>query len=265
MMRWTGSVPAALVLALAIGQIGMAAAAQQPRLPVMVEIPAGRFIMGAPPEADAQQGKPQHEVQVKAFRLSRTLVTFAQYDAFARATGRPLPQDDGLGRGDNPVVNVSRIDMLAYIDWLNRTSGQRGYRLASEAEWEYAAHAGTTTPFYWGDKVDHNRSNTHGVIDGDRWEMISPVASFPPNPWGLYDMAGNVWQMTDDCLVGDYRATPVDGSPYREVGCVIFMTRGGDYGSANRGQRTTARGAAGETFRSTSLGFRVAQDQPAGK
>lgn len=141
---------------------------EQPRLPAMIDIPAGRFIMGAPADADAQQGKPEHEVSVRAFRLARTLVTFAQYDVFAKATGRPLPQDDGLGRGENPVVNVDRGDMLAYADWLNATSGQKGYRLVTEAEWEYAARAGTTTPFYWGDKPDPNLANAAGIGGADR-------------------------------------------------------------------------------------------------
>ena len=233
--------------------------AAQP-LPAMVDIPAGTFTMGAQPEADAQQGKPQHQVTVRAFRLSRTLVTFDQYDAFARATGRPLPQDDGLGRGLNPVVNVTYRDMLAYIAWLNQTSGQTGFRLVSEAEWEYAARAGTTTGFYWGDEPDPDKANIMGTKGADKWELVSPVASFPPNPWGLYDMAGNVWEMTADCMVADYATTPVDGSPHIEKDCPIHMTRGGDYFSSRRGQRPTARAAAHEEFSSMSLGFRVAQD-----
>lgn len=260
MMRRTSIAAIALVAAACTNS---PVAGEQPRLPVMVDIPAGKFVMGAPPEGDAQQGKPQHDVTMRAFRLARTLTTFNQYDAFAKATGRPLPQDDGLGRGDNPVVNVSREDMLAYVAWLNATSGQKGYRLVTEAEWEYAARAGTTTPFFWGEKPDSNRSNVAGVQGADKWEFISPVTAFPPNPWGLYDMAGNVWEMTADCLSPNYNATPTDGSAYTEPGCVGFMTRGGDYGSKTRGQRTTARGAAGAEFRSMSLGFRVAQDIPA--
>jgi len=230
--------------------------------PEMAEIPAGRFIMGASEEADAQQGKPRHEVRVPAFRLAKTLVTFEQYDRFAKATGRSLPLDDGLGRGANPVVNVDRTDMLAYIAWLNRESGQTGFRLVSEAEWEYAARAGTTTDFYWGNDPDPRFANTRGVQGADRWDYISPVRSFPANPWGLYDMAGNVWEMTADCLFPDYAGAPADGSAREQDGCERHVVRGGDYSSSRRGQRPTARAAAGDSFRSTSLGFRVAQDQP---
>jgi len=234
------------------------------QVPDMTDIPAGTFVMGAPAGADSQQGKPQHEVHISTFRLARTLVTFDQYDRFAHATGRPLPLDDGLGRGGRPVINIDRADMLAYIDWLNRESGQSGFRLVSEAEWEYAARAGTRTDFYWGNAPDPRYANIRGTNGPDRWELTSPVKSFPPNPWGLYDMAGNVWEMTADCLYPDYVGAPTDGKPRGRPGCDKYVVRGGDYSSSRRGQKPTARAAAGESFRSTSLGFRVAQDARTG-
>jgi formylglycine-generating enzyme required for sulfatase activity len=228
-------------------------------LPPVVAIPGGQFVMGAPAEADAQQGKPQHLVSVPAFQMSATPVTFAQYDAFARATGRPLPQDDGIGRGRHPVVNVDRADALAYVAWLNAgTAG--GWRLPSEAEWEYAARAGTTTGFYWGDDPDQRMSNTRGTGLTDRFDLTSPAGYFPPNQWGLYDMAGNVWEMVADCLHPDYVGAPVDGSAWQEDDCQRFVARGGDYSSSRRGQRPSARAGAGAHFRSTSLGFRVVRD-----
>lgn len=229
-------------------------------LPAMVDIPAGRYIMGAPADADVQQGKPQHEVTLRAFRLGRTPVTFAQYDAFAEATGRPLPQDDGLGRGDMPVTNIDRAEMLAYIEWLNQQDAAGGFRLPSEAEWEYAARAGTTTSFYWGEEPSPDHANIRGMGGRDQWEFSSPVASFPANPWGLYDMAGNVWEMMADCRTADYRGAAANGAARVTDNCVSHMVRGGDYSSSRRGQRPTARAAAGDTFRSGSLGFRVAQD-----
>lgn len=251
---------AALALAAASFASASAAHGEQPRLPAMVDIPAGRFIMGAPADDDAQQGKPQHEVSVRAFRLGRTEVTFAQYDAFARATGRPLPNDDGLGRGDIPVVNIDRADMLAYIAWLNATSGQKGFRLPTEAEWEYAVRAGTTTAYFWGDKPNPAYANVNNPTPPDRWEFLAPAASFLPNPWGLYDMSGNVWEITADCMSPNYLATPTDGSAYQEPDCPAYMMRGGDNGSKSRGQKSSSRGAAGPKFRSMSIGFRVAQD-----
>ena len=232
-------------------------------LPEMIEVKAGSFLMGAPADADAQQGKPEHEVTIRAFRLGATEVTFDQYDAFAKVTKRPLPQDDGLGRGASPVINIDRGDMLAYIAWLNQTSGQSGYRLPSEAEWEYAARAGTTTDFYWGSEPDSNKANTRTDEGADHFQYTAPTKSFPANPWGFYDMAGNVWEATADCLFADYSGAPADGSAHVQDGCAIHMVRGGDYSSSKRGQKTTARAAAGDHFRSGSLGFRVAQDVPA--
>lgn len=228
--------------------------------PPMIDIPAGSFTMGAPDDADAQQGKPQHLVNLPAFRMGQTPVTFAQYDAFASATGRPLPQDDGLGRGDRPVINIDRADMLAYVAWLNSQGGQRGFRLPSEAEWEYAARAGTTTAFYWGNEPDPAYANTRRNEGADTFELTSPVRSFPANPWGLYDMAGNVWEMTADCIYPDYVGAPADGGARSRTGCTRFVVRGGDYSSSRRGQKPTARGGAGGDQRSTSLGFRIAQD-----
>ncbi|HWW64221.1 MAG TPA: formylglycine-generating enzyme family protein [Sphingomonadaceae bacterium] len=243
--------------------LGACSAAPQAVTPKMIDIPAGSFIMGAPADADAQQGKPQHRVTLHAFRIGETLVTFDQYDAFARATDRPLPQDDGLGRGTRPVINIDRADMLAYIDWLNRESSETGFRLPSEAEWEYAARAGTTTGFYWGNDPDPRFANTRTNGGPDTYDFTSPVKSFPANPWGLYDMAGNVWEMTADCRYPDYVGAPTDGSARTGPDCFSHIVRGGDYSSSKRGQRPTARSAAGDRFRSTGLGFRIAQDEPA--
>jgi formylglycine-generating enzyme required for sulfatase activity len=248
-----------LIAAILLSSCGGAGTAGRPE---MVDVAAGTYTMGAPQDADSQQGKPQHEVRVPAFRLAKTPVTFDQYDAFAKATGRPLPQDDGIGRGMYPVVNVDRSDMLAYVAWLNETGGEGGYRLPSEAEWEYAARAGTVTTFYWGEDPDPDMANTRTNGGLDKYELTSPVRTFPANPWGFYDMAGNVWEMTNDCLFPDYVGAPVDGSPRTKPGCSRYVLRGGDYSSSRRGQKPTARVAAGERYRSTSLGFRVAQDVP---
>ncbi|MBO9604106.1 MAG: SUMF1/EgtB/PvdO family nonheme iron enzyme [Novosphingobium sp.] len=250
----------ALLALAAAGAVAACHSSSGTPLPEMIDVKAGSFLMGAPADADAQQGKPQHQVTIRAFRLGATEVTFDQYDAFANATKRPLPQDDGLGRGARPVINIDRGDMLAYIDWLNRTSGHTGYRLPSEAEWEYAARAGTTTDFYWGNEPDPDKANTRTNKGSDHFAFTSPARTFPANPWGFYDMAGNVWEMTADCLFADYAGAPVDGSPHVEPGCAIHMVRGGDYSSSKRGQKPTARAAAGDHFRSGSLGFRVAQD-----
>ena len=230
------------------------------QLPRMIDIPAGSFVMGAAPDDDVQQGKPQHKVTIRAFRIAETLVTWDQYEAFAKATDRPLPQDENFGRGTRPVINLVRADMLAYIDWLNQASGQTGFRLPTEAEWEYAARAGTTTPFFWGTKLDSRYANTSQDIPPDIYKTTSPVKAFLPNPWGLYDMAGNVWQEVQDCRHGDYVGAPTDGSAWMEKGCYSYIVRGGTYDHITRGIKATARGAVGATFPSMSVGFRVAQD-----
>lgn len=230
--------------------------------PKMLDVVGGTFIMGAPPQADAQQGKPQRRVTVPPFRLGEAEVTFDQFDRFTAATGRPRAQDDGFGRGARPVINVSYGDILAYIEWLNRDSGEGGFRLPSEAEWEYAARAGTTTGFFWGEEPDSRYANTRSNAAPDKFQYTAPVKSFMPNPWGFYDMAGNVWEVIADCYYPDYRDAPTDGSARVEQGCAAHMIRGGDFNSSRRGQRPTAKGAIGSHYRTTSVGFRLAQDMP---
>lgn len=237
-------------------------AAVKGALPEMVTLPAATFMMGAPPDADVQQGKPRHPVHLSAFRIARTDVTFEEYDRFARATGRALPQDEGAGRGARPVINVTRADMLAYIAWLNRTSGERGFRLPSEAEWEYAARGGTTTRYYWGDQPDPRRVNSAVNTPPDIYPLTSPVKSFPPNRFGLYDMSGNVWQEVADCVHPTYDGAPSDGRPWMGKGCFSYVLRGGSFQIPRRGLTTTARAGVGGTFASPSVGFRVAQDAP---
>ncbi len=249
---------AALVLLLATWAAPRADAATA--VPKMIDIPSGVFVMGAGSDADVEQGKPRHGVHVAAFRIGETDVTFDQYDPFARATGRPLPQDEGFGRGPRPVVNITRADMLAYAAWLNRTSGQTGFRLPSEAEWEYAAHAGTRTTFYWGDAPDPARVNSALNAAPDKFPYTSPVKSFPPNGFGLYDMSGNVWQEVADCLHYDYVGAPADGRAWSDKSCFAYIVRGGSYEIFKRGLTPTARSGIGRSFASMSVGFRLAQD-----
>lgn len=219
----------------------------------MVAIPGGRFLMGTA-APDGQQGYPQHAVAINPFRIAETDVTFDQYDAFVRATSLPRPQDEGFGRGDRPVINVSWTEMNSFIAWLNAGTGHR-FRLPSEAEWEYAARAGTTTAYYWGDTVTPHLANA-----GDpRFQGTSPVRAFKANAFGLYDMAGNVWQAVEDCRHATYDGAPDNGSSWVDAPCDSRIARGGFYGSITRGIRVTARSAVGETFRSMGLGFRVAE------
>jgi formylglycine-generating enzyme required for sulfatase activity len=229
-------------------------ATQDPTAIKMVAIRGGSFTMGKESD-EGQQGGPPHRVTITQFELGETDITFNQYDAFARATSRPLPQDEGRGRGDFPVVNVSWLDMQDYIAWLNRRT-KRHYRLPTEAEWEYAARAGTTTDYFWGDQLDPTMANSAGSI----FNGPSPVKSFPANPFGLYDMSGNVWQAVADCVHPDYVGAPAEGSAWAEPHCTAHIARGGYYGSLRFGLTVVARSGIGESFRSMGLGFRLAED-----
>lgn len=155
--------------------------------PEMVWIPAGSSISG---------------LSVDSFAMGRYEVTFAEYDRFAKATARKKPDDKGWGRGSRPVINVSWYDAVAYTEWLSQQTGKQ-YRLPTEAEWEYAARAGTDTKYWWGNTVSHEYANygadscCSGLASGkDSWKYTSPVGFFGPNPFGLYDTVGNVWEWT---------------------------------------------------------------------
>ena len=159
-----------------------------------VSIPAGTFVMGSPAsEVNRRDDERQHEVSLSAFKMSAHEVTFAQYDAFCEATKHKKAYDQGWGRGQRPVINVSWDDATAFAKWM-------GCRLPTEAEWEYACRAGSTTPYNTGENLDMSQANYH-------WYSTSTRMIFLPNAWGLYDMHGNVWEWCSDWH-GDYPSSP---------------------------------------------------------
>ena len=163
-----------------------------PACPEMVVVPAGRFRMGCVSGRDCQDDeRPVHEVDVAAFALGRYEVTFEEYNRFAAATGRDRPDDRGWGRGGRPVIQVSWEDAVAFAAWLSEESGAE-YRLPSESEWEYAARAGTTTRYTWGDDIGRGRAHCRSCLS--RWDstQTAPAGSFRANRWGLHDIHGNV-------------------------------------------------------------------------
>jgi formylglycine-generating enzyme required for sulfatase activity len=215
----------------------------------MVAIRAGTFRMGS--EANASDEQPPHSVNIGAFRLSTYDVTFDQYDAFTVATGRSLALAGPGARGNKPVVNVNWDEAQAFIAWLNQ-SGKK-FRLPSESEWEYAARAGTKTSYFWGNKFDAGHlNNSH--------ESTTPVGSFPPNGWGLYDMNGNVWQWTQDCYHASYIGAPTDGSVWQSTAGCPRVIRGGSWRNNPRLFRVSKRNSNGPTTRADNIGFRLAQD-----
>ena len=233
-----------------------------PDCPEMVVIPAGRFRMGCVSGLDCRdREKPVHEVTIPhAFALSTHEVTFAQWDACVAGggCGGHRPGDRGWGRGDRPVINVSWEGAQSYVAWLSRETGE-SYRLPSEAEWEYAARAGTATKYSWGNEIGVNRANCDGC--GSRWDgqQTGPVGSFAPNGFGLYDMHGNVWEWVEDCWNGSYAGAPSDGGARLSGDCAQRVLRGGSWLDFPRFLRAAFRIRDTTGFRYDVLGFRVAR------
>ncbi len=274
--------------------------------PAMVVIPLGKFEMGSPQSGRTQAGteQPQHEVVIaKGFAMARAEVTVGEFGEFVRASGY-VPDADRLGgasvydesngrmqmragvdwrddyagnraKDDDPVVNVSWNDAHAYALWLAQHTG-KPYRLPSEAEYEYAERAGTTTKYWWGDgtptrKVENltgsgDRSPSHRSWANafpnysDGYWGPAPVMSFLPNPFGLYDIDGNVSEWVADCWHENYVRAPSDGSAWVNPGCSQRVVRGGSWGSAPDQDRSGFRQGAPADTRSGRVGFRVARD-----
>ena len=232
------------------------------RGPEMVELPAGRFEMGCISGGCRSDERPVHAVQFsQPFAIGRYEVTFAQWDACAAsgACGRHRPGDQGWGRGNRPVINVSQRDAEAFVRWLTQETGER-YRLPSEAEWEYAARGGASTRYPWGDDIGRNRANCSDC--GSIWDdnQTAPVGSFPPNNFGLHDMNGNVWERVADCWNSSYSRAPSDGRAWMRGNCRRNVLRGGSWGNAGKDLRSANRNENTAETRSDSLGFRVARD-----
>lgn len=228
--------------------------------PQMVVVPKGRFRMGDLHGRGDDNEYPVHDVIIeRAFALSRHEVTFDEYDQFAEDTGRPLPDDEGWGRGRLPVINVSWEDARDYAAWLAEQTGEP-YRLPTEAEWEYAARAGTETIYWWGDALTAGMANCDGC--GSAWDgrQPAPVGSLPANPWGLHDLNGNVDEWVQDCYAASYAAAPTDGSANTEGNCQHRVMRGGSWFDIPRLVRSASRYRHPPDSHRNSWGFRVALD-----
>ena len=226
--------------------------------PEMVVIPAGRFRMGCVSGQDCSNDElPVHEAMIaRPFALSKYEVTFEDYDRFTHPN---KVDDEGLGRGRRPVINVSWDDANEYAAWLSAQTGKR-YRLPTEAEWEYAARAGSMTAYSWGNDIGQNRANCDNDYCGDRWEYTAPVGSFAPNAWGLHDMHGNVWEWVQDCWNDSYAGAPSDGSVWTSGECSLRVIRGGSWYFVPWALRSADRSRGTRSYRSDYLGFRLAQD-----
>lgn len=246
---------------------GLAACARMPASPAggctecpeMVRLPAGSFWMGDESGNGNPDEIPVHEVRVPAFWIGRHEVTFDQWDACARDGGcSPDIWDQGWGRGPVPAINVTWGEAQAYVRWLSTKTRQR-YRLPTEAEWEYAARAGTDTPFPWG--VDMVEGMAVCYRDcGPEADFPFPAGSAQPNPFGLYDMHGNVWEWVQDCWNDSYIGAPADGSAWERGDCEKRVARGGAWINLSLDLRSSVRSHQPWDIRFHSLGFRVARD-----
>ncbi|MBM3170935.1 MAG: SUMF1/EgtB/PvdO family nonheme iron enzyme [Bacteroidetes bacterium] len=221
-----------------------------------VSIPAGTFTMGSPSfESDRGSNEgPQHSVTLSGFKMSKLEVTFAQYDAFCDATGRTKPSDEGWGRGNRPVINVDWNDATAFAQWM-------GCRLPTEAEWEYACRAGTTSPFNTGSCLSSSEANYDGnypystCAQGTFLGKPQPAGSYAPNAWGLYDMHGNVWEWCSDWY-GGY-SSGAQTNPEGPSSGSDRVLRGGGWRAYSAACRSAGRGAGFPSYRTNDWGFRL--------
>jgi formylglycine-generating enzyme required for sulfatase activity len=254
-----------------------------PIAPKMRVVPAGNFVMGSPAwELQRNANESQHAVTIRySFAIGQYDVTRGEYSAFVASTGYVSKDPDGCftyngkewalnkaadwerpGMGqsnDDPVVCVSWHDAESYAEWISQQTGHH-YRLMSESEYEYVARAGTTTAYWWGCSVGYGRANCGDC--GSQWDRqrTSPGGSFQPNPFGLYDMNGNVWQWMGDCWNESYRNAPTDGSPSESGNCELQVQRGGGWTNISKYSRAAQRSWDRTVIRNADNGFRLARD-----
>ncbi|HVY35471.1 MAG TPA: formylglycine-generating enzyme family protein [Caulobacteraceae bacterium] len=265
--------------------------------PQMVRLPAGSFQMGAVPVGNERHNiQPVHTVTLGAFAIGKYEVTRGEYAAFAKDTARVAGgncetispkteilehdpaatwQNPGFAQTDrDPVVCVSWEDAKAYVGWLSKKTG-KPYRLLSESEWEYAARAGTTTHYWWGEDPAVKCTYANGADQSakrvyktwvrasacdDGHAFTAPVGSFAANAFGLHDMVGNVWEWVEDCYADSYDPQPRNGAPYTGGDCKDRVNRGGSWYNGMDGMRPASRDNTNPTNHANKVGFRVARD-----
>jgi formylglycine-generating enzyme required for sulfatase activity len=223
----------------------------------LVVIPSGEFQMGSNEKPTEQ---PIHRVAIrKDFAIGRREVTFKEWDQCVAAGGCKFsPSDQGWGRGDRPVTNVSWDDAQEFIGWLTKTTG-KPYRLPTESEWEYSARGGSTTPYWWGKDISSGRAQCADCKAGESGKP-APVGSFRPNAFGLYDTSGNAAEWVQDCWNPTYRGAPNDGSAAAAGDCSLRVLRGGSFADKAASLRSSARFRYDGDVRYYANGFRVARD-----
>ena len=262
--------PAAFVLTALLLAVGAAHATALPAAgtgvafkdcrfcPEMVVVPKGAFIMGSTRLAEEQ---PKHPVFIKKpFAIGRYEITFDEWDACLRAGAcTHNPDDHRWGKGRHPVVNIDYSMAQGYAKWISRITGYN-YHLPSEAEWEYAARAGTTTAYWFGDDPDKEKMNCRNCRGAWPDHRNAPVGQYKPNPWGIYDMNGNAYEWVADCWFDTYDGAPRDGSARLVPGCKDRVIRGGSWYYFSRQARSASRARNLGAVKSYWLSFRLVRD-----
>jgi formylglycine-generating enzyme required for sulfatase activity len=217
----------------------------------MMPLSGGTFAMGSDREGSEM---PIHKVAIKPFDMGKFPITVREWNECVSARGCEYV---AAGEDDAPVANVSWSDTKQFIAWLVKKT-QRNYRLPSEAEWEYAARAGTETEYWWGDRLKTRMADCKGC--GYTYSVQpGKVGRFAPNPFGLYDMGGAVDQWVEDCWHNSYQGAPNDGSPWIEAGCSSHVIRSGSWENDASYVRTANRDHYDTEIRYPTHGFRVAR------
>lgn len=235
--------------------------------PDLAELDAGSFLMGAAPgepAAKAFEG-PQASVTLpRKIAMAVRETTFEEWGRCVDEGGCQTVADAGWGRGKRPVINVTRVDAEAYAAWLSAKTGQR-YRLPTEAEWEYAARAGSAGPFSFGPKADVAHANFDAAIpdplgvQGRRRGQPAPVGAYAPNAFGLFDMHGNVWEWTADCWRPSHDGRPADASAVSGL-CAARVIKGGAFSAPASSLRSAHRDGAVDGARRNDVGFRLVRE-----
>jgi formylglycine-generating enzyme required for sulfatase activity len=227
--------------------------------PELMVVPIGSFIMGS--KTRHKQEHPPHKVTIsKPFAIGRYETTFDQWDTCFRDGGcSHNPNDHKWGRGKRPVINVTITHVNEYLSWISKKTKQT-YRLPSEAEWEYAARAGTTTEYWWGNDIGKDNANCRHCLTAGIPHETFPTGTYNANPFGLYDTSGNVWEWTLDCWNKNHTGATQDGSPRLTGKCTKPVMKGGSWYYIPKNARPAWRAKNDYRAKSYGIGFRVVRE-----
>jgi formylglycine-generating enzyme required for sulfatase activity/serine/threonine protein phosphatase PrpC len=229
--------------------------------PHMVWLPAGSFEMGSPGSSRFADERPRHAVKVKRFAIGKYEITFEEYEKFASATGRNLPDNLYLDKATHPVFFVTWDDAFYYTQWLSEQTG-KPYKLPSEAHWEYAAGTGETSPFFWGFQEEGGRAHCSLGCD-TRFDPRKPTktGSFAANRFGVHDTAGNVAEWVRDCWHENYSGAPAEATVWEGGDCAYRVARGGAFSSPAQSIRHAKRDRYKSDQIYDHIGFRVMREE----